>query len=200
MDTFDAIEKRRSIKHYDPEHQLSEEEIHQLMSLAMLTPTAFNIQNVRFVLVQDRELRKKIRAASWDQSQVTEASLLIILCADVKSWSKEPARYWRNASREVQDHLVPTIDKLYRGDEQIQRDEAMRSCGLAAQTIMLTAKAMGYDTCPMDGFDFEVVGKLIQLPEDHLISMFVVIGKSIKEAYPRPGQLSMDEVVIWNQF
>ena len=58
--------------------------------------------------------------------------------------------------------MVPAIE-LYRGKEQVQRDEAMRSCGIAAQTLMLAAKSMGYDSCPMDGFDFDKVAELIKL-------------------------------------
>ena len=96
--------------------------------------------------------------------------------------------------------MVPMIGKFYEGNETLQRDEAMRSCGLAAQTLMLAAKAFGYDSCPMDGFDFEKVGALINLPEDHIISMFVVIGKATKEARERPGQLAMEEVVINDKF
>ena len=200
MNIFEAIEKRRSIKHYNPEHKISDEEVKKLISYAMLSPTAFNIQNVRFVLVQDSELRKEIRAVSWNQAQVTEASLLIILCADLKSWNKDPGRYWKHAPQEVQDILVPAILEYYTGNEQAQQDEAMRSCGLAAQTIMLTAKAMGYDTCPMDGFDYEAVGKLINLPESYVISMFIVVGKGTKEAWPRPGQLPMEEVIVKDKF
>jgi nitroreductase len=76
----------------------------------------------------------------------------------------------------------------------------MRSCGIAAQTLMLAAKAMGYDSCPMDGFDFEAVGKLINLPKDHVITMFVAIGKGTKDPWPRPGQLPQSEVVIQDRF
>jgi nitroreductase len=200
METFSAIETRRAIKHYDPEHRMTKDEINQLMSLAMLSPTAFNIQHWRFVVAQEPELRNKIRAVAWDQAQVTDASLLVILCADLKAWEKQPARYWKNAPSVVQDFMLPAIDQYYRGREQVQRDEAIRSCGIAAQTLMLAAKSMGYDSCPMDGFDFEAVGKLINLPEDHLIAMFVAIGKGLTEAMPRGGQLEMEEVVITNHF
>jgi len=200
METITAIETRRAIKHYDPEHRMTEDEINQLMSLAMLSPTAFNIQNWRFVLVRNSELRKKVRAAAWDQAQVTDASLLVILCADLKTWEKQPARYWRNAPKEVQDFIVPAIDQYYQGREQVQRDEAMRSCGIAAQTLMLAAKSMGYDSCPMDGFDFDAVGKLINLPEDHVVTMFVAIGEAIKDSWPRGGQLPIEEVVITDNF
>lgn len=200
MQVKEAIESRRSVKHYDPEHRMSQQEIDQLLSLAMLAPTAFNIQNWRFVAVTDPELRKQIRAASWDQAQVTDASLLIVLTADLNAWKKEPQRYWRDAPQAVQDYLVPAIGQYYNGREQVQRDEAMRSCGMAAMTLMLAAKDMGYDTCPMDGFDFDAVGKLINLPADHTISMFVVVGKPLRPAQPRGGQLAMNEVVIRDKF
>lgn len=200
METKQTIQLRRSVKQYDPEHRMTDDEINELLSLAMLSPTAFNIQHWRFVVVKDRELRRQIRAAAWDQAQVTDASLLIVLCADLKAWEKQPQRYWRDATPEVLEFILPAIDRYYRGKERVQRDEAMRSCGIAAQTLMLAAKAMGYDSCPMDGFDFEQVGKLIHLPDDHVISMFVVIGKGTQEARPRPGQLGLEEVVIENSF
>lgn len=187
MDTITAIESRRAVKQFDKAHKMAENEIAQLMSLAMLSPTSFNIQNWRFVLVTDDEMRKKIRAVAWDQAQVTDASLLIVLCADLKAWEKNPDRYWKDAPKAARDFLVPAIDKYYRGKEQVQRDEAMRSCGIAAQTLMLAAKAMGYDSCPMDGFDFDAAGKLIQLPKDHVIALFVVVGKATQPAWPRPG-------------
>jgi nitroreductase len=200
MDVLQAIHARRAVKHYDPEHSFTEEEINQLLSLAILAPTAFNIQNWRFVVVRDPELRKQIREVAWDQAQVTDASLLIILCADLKTWERNPERYWRNAPKEAQDFIVPAIDAYYRDKGQVQRDEAMRSCGIAAQTLMLAAKALGYESCPMDGFDYEAVGKLINLPPDHVVAMFVSIGKGIKEAWPRGGQLPLSEVVITNRF
>ncbi len=200
MNVLEAIETRRSVKAYDPEHRMPQQEIDQLMSLAMLAPTAFNIQNWRFVAVTDPDLRRQIRAASWDQAQVTDASLLVVLTADLHAWRKDPQRYWRNAPQPVQDYLIPAIGQYYTGREQVQRDEAMRSCGMAAMTLMLAAREMGYDSCPMDGFDFDAVGRLIHLPEDHVISMFVVIGKPLREAQPRGGQLPMSEVVVRNLF
>ncbi|MCL4315332.1 MAG: nitroreductase family protein [Gammaproteobacteria bacterium] len=136
MDTITAIESRRAVKQFDPGHRMTENETTRLMSLAVLSPTSFNIQNWRFVLVTDNDLRKKIRAVAWDQAQVTDASLLIVLCADLKAWERSPERYWKDAPKEARDFLVPAIDKYYRGKDQAQRDEAMRSCGIAAQTPM----------------------------------------------------------------
>jgi len=200
MRTQEAIRTRRAVKHYDANHSMTPEEVNELLSLAILSPTAFNIQNWRFVVVTDPTLRAEIRGAAWDQAQVTDASLFIVLCADMKSWEKRPDRYWVNAPKEVQEFMLPAIDDYYRGKEQVQRDEAMRSCGIAAQTLMLAAKSMGYDSCPMDGFDFEKVAELIHLPADHVIAMFVAIGKGTKDPWSRPGQLDLQDIIIQNNF
>lgn len=200
MDTFDAIKERRSVKHYDPNHKLTEDEINQLMSLAVLSPTSFNMQNWRFVLVKDSEIKKQIRAAAWDQAQVTDASLLIVVCADLKSWKDNPGQYWVNAPKESQDFLVSAMGPFYEGKDQLQRDEAMRSCGIAAQTIMLAAKSMGYDSNPMIGFDPQKVAEIIKLPDEHIISMLIAIGKQTKPAMPRGGQLPLDKVVFTDKF
>lgn len=200
MHVFEAIRTRRAVKKFDPHHVMSEQEIKELFSLAMEAPTAFNIQNWRFVLVQNPEIRKQIRAAAWDQEQVTDSSLLIVMCADLSSWKDRPERYWANTTQASRDFILPAIYRYYDGKPQVVRDEAMRSCGLAGQTIMLSAKAMDLDSCPMDGFDFDAVGKIIHLPEDHIISFMIAVGKKIQEPYPKPGQLAYEEIVKMDRF
>lgn len=200
MNTLDAIQQRRSVKHYDANYQMSEAEIQQLMELAILSPTSFNMQNWRFVVVTDPELRQGLRAAAWNQAQVTDACFTLLICADLNAPFKEPERYWKDAPPEAQEKIVPMIPGFYKGKDQLQRDEAMRSCGIAAQTVMLAAKAMGYDTCPMIGFDAQKVADLIHLPEDHVIGMMITVGKATKPAQPRPGQLPLEAVVLRNTF
>lgn len=200
MDTFDAIYQRRSIKFYDPDHVMPEEDIGRLLNAAIQSPTSFNMQNWRFVVIKDPELRREVRAAAADQAQVTDASLLVLLTADLRAWGKEPQRYWRDGPPEVSELLVGWMGPFYDGNEQLQRDEAMRSCGIAGQTLMLAAKAMGYDSCPMIGFDSAKVAELINLPEDHAIGFMITIGQAIKPAWPKPGQLPLDEVVVTDRF
>ena len=201
MDTLTAIQQRRSVKHYDTSANMPEAEIQQLLDLALLSPTSFNIQNWRFVVVRDAQLRGQVRAAAWDQAQVTDSQLLIILCGDTKSWQKDPHRYWVNAPESAQQQIVPMIGQFYEhAGEGVQRDEVMRSCGIAAQTLMLAAKSMGYDSCPMIGFDPVKVAQLIALPDDHAIAMMLSIGKAEKPARPRGGQLPKDEIVVIDRF
>jgi nitroreductase len=200
MNVLEAISSRRAVKWYDAEHTMPEETFRTLMQHAVLSPTAFNIQNWRFVRVTDPEQRRAIRAVAWDQAQVTDASELLVLCFDTKAWQRQPERYWHNAPQEVQDFLLPALADYYNGKPQVERDEGMRSCGLAGMAIMLAARELGYDSCPMDGFDYEAVGRIINLPDDHAIAFMIAIGQSIREPWPKPGQLPLEEVMIENRF
>jgi nitroreductase len=200
MDTFLAIKERRSIRHYDPVYKINQAELDQLIDLAAQTPSSFNIQHWRIVNITDLALRQQIRAAAWDQAQVTEASLLFVICADLKAWAKNPAQYFRNAPESVQNILVPMIAPFYEGKEQLQRDEAMRSVGFVAMNLMLAAKAMGYDSSPMIGYDPIRVAELVKLPQDHVVGMMLAIGKKTQDAFPKPGFIAKSTMVIENHF
>jgi nitroreductase len=92
------------------------------------------------------------------------------------------------------------LQDFYRDKPQMQRDECMRSCGLAAQTLMLGTKALNYDTCPMIGFDHDAVADIIKLPEDHIVGMIIVMGKAAQTAHERGGQLPLSQVLLDNTF
>lgn len=200
MNVSTAIQERRAEKVFDPAFVISDTEAHQLLQSAILSPTAFNIQNWRLIRVKDPVLRQKIREHAWNQDKVTDASLLFVLCADLNAWAKEPARYWAGAPQMYQDMLIPAIDGYYRDKPQVQRDEAMRSCGLLAMSLMLLAQEQGWHSCPMDGFDFDAVGRLINLPEAYVISMMIVVGKRSHESFPRAGKLLLREVYCEDSF
>ena len=200
MNVSDALKSRRAVKHYDTSHTMPDEDFKFLMQSVMHSPSSFNIQHWRFVDVTDTEKRQKIRAATWDQAQVTEASKLLVLCADVNAWKKDPDQYWAQAPEEVANILVPMIKQFYEGREWIQRDEAMRSVGIVAQSLMLQAIEMGYDTCPMIGFDQEAVGKIINLPDDHVIGMMIALGKRAQEPHDRGNMIAIEQAVVINNF
>ncbi len=200
MKTLDAIKQRRAVKHYDKNFSIPENDFEKLITALLLSPTSYNIQNWRFVRIKDKALREQIKGAAWGQEQIAAASELLIFCADNNAWNDRPERYWANADQKTREILLPMIHSFYEGKQQTQRDEAMRSCGIAAQTLMLAAKSMGYDSCPMIGYDTEEVARLINLPTNHVIAMMVVIGKASSPAHPRGGQLPINEVLIEDRF
>lgn len=200
MNVIEAIETRRAVKHFDPTVKMTEQEIEQLMSRVILSPTCYNIQNWRFVRVTSDESRQAMLDAAWGQKQIIEASELFVLCADVNAWRDRPQRYFANTNPDVKETMLNMLKNFYSGKSDLQKQEAYRSCGIAAQTMMLTAKAMGYDSCPMMGFDPDKVANIIKLPDNHLITMLIVVGKALKPAYPRSGQLPLYEVMVENTF
>ena len=201
MNTTEAVYKRRAVKHFDDSHILTEGEEQKLLEATIQAPTSFNIQHWRIVILRDPELRARIREEFGnDRAQMTDASLLVLFTADVKAWQKRPERYWVNVPKEVSDLLVNWMGPFHEGRDWLQRDEAQRSIGMAMQTLMLVAQDLGYQSCPMIGFDIEKVAELIKLPEDHVMGPMVAIGKGIKDTWPKPGQLPLEEIVFENAF
>jgi len=200
MNVIEAIENRRAVKHYDPEHEMPEKDLAELIRLMKIAPSSFNIQNYRILVVRDPELRQEIRAAAWDQAQVTDASVLFILCADLEAHKADPALYWSHAPQEVQDILGPMIEPFYDGNDRLIRDEGIRSSALAGMTLMLAAKELGYDSCPMIGFDGEKVAELINLPDNYALSFMIPVGKQTKAAWDRGERLPDETIVSYDRF
>ena len=200
MDVFEAVSTRRAIKKFDPTHKMSPEQVKKLMEHVILTPTSYNQQNWRFVYVTDQDVKEKISEAARGQAQPKDGSLVVVLCGDMTAWKTDPLRYWKNHPTEKQELVKASLERKYSTDTQAQRDEAVRSCGMAAQTIMLAARDMGLDSCPMVGFEYDELAKVINLPDNHLIVMMVVVGKRAQDAAQRGGQLSLNEVAFENKF
>ena len=198
MELLEALRSRRSVKHYDPDHRLTEEEIRHLLEHTALTPSSFNMQNWHFVVVTDQGVQDRICEASWNQAHVKDCSATIVLAGALKGHEKMD-RYLRKAPAEVQEMFGGMIPGFYSSPE-MQRDEAVRSIGLAGMSIMLLAKDMGYDSCPMIGFDPVKVAEAVGLPEDHPPLMLITIGKSTQPARPRMGLYDLEEFVSIDRF
>ena len=200
MNTRETIEARRSVKHFDPDHVMPEDDLAELIRLTKLAPSSFNMQNYRILVVRDPGIREQIRAVAWDQAHVTDASVLFILCADLTAHQENPSTYWTHAPQEVQDILGPMIQPFYEGKDTLIRDEAIRSSALAGMTLMLAAKDMGYDSCPMIGFDGEKVAELINLPQHYALSFMIPVGKQTQPGWERGDRLPDDRVVAYDKF
>ena len=108
MDLFEAIEKRRAVKHYDPDHDLGDGELRDLLSAAALAPSAFNIQNRHFVAVVDPEIKARLQAAAWGQEQIRDASIVVVITGDLKA-HRRTERTLRSAPAPVREKLEPMV-------------------------------------------------------------------------------------------
>jgi nitroreductase len=199
MELDDLLQKRRSIRQFEEAHVMPDDDLHAIVDAARSTPTSFNIQNWRFVAVRDRGIKEKIKRAAWDQAQVGINSVLLVLCADVKAWDRDTERYWQANGEETAAAMTGMTKGFYKGRDEVQRDEAMRSVGMAATAIMLKAEDLGYATSPMIGFDPAAVGAAINLPEDHVVGMMIAIGRPTAAPYPKTT-LPRGEVMVYDFF
>lgn len=200
MSADKAIPVRRVVTHFDPDYKMSKKDRKKLLSRVLYSLASFKVQNWQFVVIEDPEQRTLLRKASWDQAQVTSASMVVILCTNLKAWQQEPLNCWHPAHGYFNEFITPSPQSHYGNLDQMQRDEVMRSCGITAEAVMLTAQSMGYDACSINGFDCDDVADLINLPDDHAVCSLITIGKSIDGPRPTEEPPSTKELVIKNRF
>lgn len=190
----EIVFNRRSIKKYDPNHVITNAELKRLFEKVILSPSSFNLQHWRFVVVRDKAVKSRLRKAAYDQEQIESASATIVVAAKLTAHEDAP-RVYAGAPESVRKSMLPMIEGFYSDNPQLQRDEAIRSGSLAAMTLMYAALDMGYATGPMIGFDPKAVCELIGLHGEYIPVMLVVIGKQMGQVRPRDNRLPLTEVV-----
>ena len=194
MQWDDIVSGRRSVKKYDPAHIISNKELKTLFSQVVLSPSSFNLQHWRFVVVRDPAGKARLKEAAFHQEQVETASATIVVVGKLTAHEEAPQIY-ADAPKQVREMMIPMIRDFYADHPRLQRDEAIRSASLAAMTLMYAAYEMGYATGPMIGFDPEAVSRLIGLDDQHIPVMLVVIGKQVGDIRPRDYRHPLTRVV-----
>ncbi len=197
MDFTNVCEGRRSIKKFDSNHAISDTELSAMFEQVRLTPSSFNLQHWRFVVVRDKDKKAALRGAAYNQEQVENASAVVVVLGKLNA-HEDAERLYADAPQSVQDSMVPMIASFYTDKPTMQRDEAIRSASMAALTLMYAAHNAGYATGPMIGFDPEAVGKLIEIDNDHIPVMLIVLGRQVGDIRDRPFRYSVSEIVHEN--
>ncbi len=199
MTVTEALKRRRAIKEYDPDFVIPEKDIKELFEKTLLTPSSFNLQHWRFAAAVDAAVKERLCEAAWGQRHIREASLVVVVAGNLDA-AENAAEYWRNAPERVREKMVPQIGKFYRDDDELKRDEAIRSASLAAMSLMLVATEKGYATCPMIGFDAAKAAEIVRMPSGWIPVMMITVGRGLCEPRPKPGQLRVEDVAFWNTF
>ncbi len=199
MTVTEALQKRRAIKHYDPDFVIPTADIKDLFAKTLLTPSSFNLQHWRFAAVVDPAVKIRLCQAAWGQRHIREASMVVVLAGNLEA-PADAADIWEHTPDQVREKLVPQIEGFYSENAQLKRDEAVRSVSLAAMSLMLAATEMGYATCPMIGFDPKAAAEIVRMPQNWIPVMMITVGRGIREPHPKLGQLRVEDVVFWNFF
>lgn len=193
------IEQRVSANRFDATHALADAEIEQLVRLATRAPTAYNLQNWRFIAVRTPEGKARLRNVAHGQAKVSDAAATFIICGLLPDHETLPAR------------LRPFVDTGYMptemasgwqeavraqyADAKVARDEAMRSASLGAATLIFAAEALGLSTGPMGGFDAEGVAREFNLTPSELPTMLLAVGRAVPGNWPQKPRRPLGEVL-----
>ena len=200
----EAISQRRATRSFDRSRAIPDLVLKEILHLATLAPSAFNLQPWRFLVVRTETNRKTLRACAFNQPKVTDASVMVILLG-----SLDPER----------SHLEPMLaEQLSRGsltmegaaefrararqamDRVAERPLwATRSTMLAAASLMLAAESLGVASAPMEGFDHAKVKEAFGIPNDHVVCSLIALGYRL-ESKPFPGRFGLTEVCYEEHF
>ena len=172
------LSTRHSIKNFDQNVKIPYDKLEKIIQLASLAPSAFNIQHWRVVRVNNEQIRRQLSKLAWGQLQVTQASELLIVCADKDCWKGPSLDFCHAKTEQDKDKFRSMLARVYGDNSEFARDEALRSSTLFCMSLMLAAESLGYQSCPMSGFDYQKTASLINLPNGMEICMAIALGRA----------------------
>jgi len=200
-----AIAERRATPSFDGA-PIPIEDLKQILDAGLHAPSGYNMQPWRFIVVQSPEQKKKLRAASYNQAKVEEASAVIVACGDADGWRKDldlmiqlgreggmPESYAAQASTSVSNFLS--------GFSREQMHAWLNKHVMIGLThMMLMAEVMGYDTAPMEGFEQDKVHEVLRLPMSYWVVALLAIGHLKGPDKYYGGRFEMAHTVFGEEF
>ena len=195
----EVLTSRKSIKVFDDSVKIPREEILEMIDEAATAPSSVNFQPWRFVVVDTVEGKDKLRPlVSFNSRQNNTSSAMIVIFADIKPQDLGEEIYSKAVEKgymplEVKEQILPNLIGFYNKftPEQI-REVVKVDSSLVAMQLMLVAKAHGYDTNAIGGFDYKNIAKELGMDESKYIPvMIIAIGKpakEVRETYRLPAE------------
>ncbi|MGM0845046.1 MAG: nitroreductase family protein [Bacillota bacterium] len=204
-DFLTVAKERRSVRQYDPEFKIEESEIRELLETAVLAPSSSNLQSWRFLVIEDQKEKERLLPIANNQQQIVDASVVIAIIGDREAYKNADQIYTQIAERgnmpeDVKDMYVNSIfDNYGNFPKERLAKIAHIDGGIVANQLMLAAKAKGYDTVPMGGYDEAQFVEAFNVPESYEPVMLLSLGKGAKAGFEKT-RLPLDDVLSWNRF
>lgn len=204
-DFLTVAKERRSVRQYDPEFKMEESEIREILETAVLAPSSSNLQSWRFLVIEDQAEKEKLLPIASNQQQIVDASVVVAVLGDREAYKNADQIYSQiaekgNMPEDVKNMYVNSIFDNY-GNFPTERLAKIAHIdgGIVANQLMLAAKAKGYDTVPMGGYDEAQFLETFNVPENYEAVMLISLGKGTKAGFQKT-RLPLDEVVQWNRY
>ncbi len=196
-----VMHERQSVRSYDPTYKISKEEILEMLQEATTAPSSHNLQSWRFIIVDQEEDKKALRQIAWNQEQVETSSATIAIIGDAKAYEqaeKISSKAISNGlmTEEGAKNYINGVMQLYPNVPQTVLKEIARfDGGLVAMQFMLVAKANGFDTVCMGGFDKEAFAKHYNLDDRYVPLVLISIGKAANTSY-ETVRLNVEDLIL----
>ncbi|WP_226536873.1 nitroreductase family protein [Fictibacillus halophilus] len=203
-DFHEIITGRRSIRNYDPSVKISREELKEILTEASLAPSSVNLQPWRFVVIDTPEGKEALKPlAKFNQRQVESSAAIIAVFADNNSLDFLETIYDKaveegHMPQEVREQQVPAIRGLLEQMTREQfKDMNLIDAGLVSMQLMLVARAHGYDTNPIGGYEKDKIAEAFELDKERYFPvMLISIGKAADKGY-QSVRLSVEDTTEW---
>ncbi|WP_053363287.1 NAD(P)H-dependent oxidoreductase [Bacillus sp. FJAT-27251] len=215
QEILEAFQFRHATKEFDPDKKISNEDFNFILEAARLSPSSVGYEPWKFIVVQNKELREKLREVSWGaQGQLPTASHFVLVLARTVKDTKYDSDYVKNQMLNVkqipEDIFAQMLVRykefqeedlnLFESDRAIF-DWACKQTYIALGNMMTAAALIGIDSCPIEGFDFEKVNSLLEeegLLEDGHLALSVMAAFGYRAREPRPKtRKPMKDIVQW---
>lgn len=203
-DFMKIMKGRRSIRSYDPSVVISKEEMTDILLEATTAPSSVNAQPWRFLIIDSPEAKEKLAPlAKFNHTQVTTASAVIAVFADMKNADYLDEIYSKAEElgympKEVKERQLTALHAHFAQlPDKENRETILIDAGLVSMQLMLTARAHGYDTNPIGGYEKEKFTEAFGLDKERYVPvMLLSIGKAADEGYAS-YRLPIETIAEW---
>ena len=207
MNYLEILKFRHACKIFDESKKISAGEFDFILEAGRLSPSSTGLEQWDFLVVQNKELREKIKTVSWNQAQITSCSHLVVILAKIKEIkfgsSYVDKMIARRADKEPE--MIAARQKFYndfllsnfKNDDELTFQWSHEQCMIAATNMMNAAASLGIDSCPIEGFDRHALNEILGLDEsEKRVAILVPFGYRLNPQ-PEKYRREISDVVKW---
>lgn len=204
MNYLEILKFRHACKIFDESKKIGAGEFDFILEAGRLSPSSTGLEQWDFLVVQNKELREKIKAVSWNQAQITSCSHLVVILAKIKEIKVGSSYVDKMIARRADKNIeaIAARQKFFllsnfKNDDELTFQWSHEQCMIAATNMMNAAASLGIDSCPIEGFDRHALNEILGLDEsEKRVAIVVPFGYRLN---PQPEKLRRQraEVVTW---
>lgn len=161
---------RYATKKFDLSKTISAEDLDELVSVMNLAPSSYGLQPYEILVIKNEEIRKKLREVSWNQSQITDASHLIVICSRTDLAEKDVDDFLQNIAQTRNIPIAGLADYAAMMKNTVNATPpdqlsvwTSRQAYIVLGTLLTACAVKNIDACPMEGFDKTGYDKILNL-------------------------------------